>query len=370
MPEQSFMSNHFNKLRILYIIHNDWCWIKQRSHFLSEELISLTNCDVRYKFSFRRKLLISNPKPMKCRGLFMLPFSMKRFLFLKKLDIHIWSIYFRILDRFKRYNAIIITHPLLFDYISWHNNIVYDLHDDNEEFYGNCSYLRNEIKLSNSLVLEKAAAVVFSSNHLFNKYRNQTRTTLRKIVRNGHSINREIDPIHSNEISQYKTKKLFYFGTISQWFDQGLIEKCIYTYKDIEFHLIGPSDVSLRKLPRVYYYGSMPHHKMLEISNNADCFIMPFKINELMKSVDPVKVYEYISFNKPILIPYYEEVLHFSDFVHFYRDHNEFVKLINELRNNKLPTNSPSLVQSFLQNSLWSERVKSYINVLKEVIVS
>ena len=46
--------------------------------------------------------------------------------------------------------------------------------------------------------------------------------------------------------------------------------------------------------------------------------MMPFILNELIESVDPVKLYEYINFEKNIICIKYDEILRFKDFVYFY----------------------------------------------------
>ena len=45
--------------------------------------------------------------------------------------------------------------------------------------------------------------------------------------------------------------------------------------------------------------------------------IMPFKLNELVKSVDPVKLYEYINYNKPIISIFYQEIKRYSQLCGF-----------------------------------------------------
>ena len=41
---------------------------------------------------------------------------------------------------------------------------------------------------------------------------------------------------------------------------------------------------------------------------------MPFVINEIINAVDPVKIYEYINFNKDIIMCYYDEVRRFNKY--------------------------------------------------------
>ncbi|MEM2297749.1 MAG: hypothetical protein QXH10_10045 [Ignisphaera sp.] len=353
-------------MKILYLTHTDWAWIKQRTQHMAEELARRVECHIRYKISLRRNKLVPYViKPDKCKGLLFLPFFLRKYKLIKIVDLILFKIYFIILNKFEKFDIIIITHPLLYEYISWHKNIVYDLHDDYEEFYQSGSYLQKEIRKQNKIVLDKASAVIYSSMYLFKKY--PTKAKIKKIIRNGHNVSGE-NNINPASITNSNVK-IFYFGTISKWFDQVLLEKCVNLYDDIEFHIIGPADVHLKKMPRVFYYGPLSHSETLAKASSADCFIMPFIVNELVKGVDPIKVYEYISFGKPIIIPDYEEVRHFSDFVYYYTSHEDFLKYINELRLNRLPPKSTNLIHSFLRNSSWSARADELFQVLKELVL-
>ncbi len=51
---------------------------------------------------------------------------------------------------------------------------------------------------------------------------------------------------------------------------------------------------------------------------------MPFKLNDIVEAVDPVKLYEYINFNKDILTISYKEIERFSKFTYSYDGYDEF----------------------------------------------
>lgn len=74
---------------------------------------------------------------------------------------------------------------------------------------------------------------------------------------------------------------------------------------------------------------------------------MPFIINDIIESVDPVKLYEYINFNKNILTSYYEEIDRFDPFVYFYNSYDEFRKQIDLLKSNRKLKYSESERYSF-----------------------
>ena len=56
---------------------------------------------------------------------------------------------------------------------------------------------------------------------------------------------------------------------------------------------------------KIKFYGPVEHGKLLGYVNNFDAMIMPFKLYESVIVADPVKFYEYINYNKPIISIFY-----------------------------------------------------------------
>jgi sulfatase maturation enzyme AslB (radical SAM superfamily) len=92
---------------------------------------------------------------------------------------------------------------------------------------------------------------------------------------------------------------------------------------------------------------------------------MPFKINDLILSVDPVKLYEYVNFNKNIITVHYEEIERFHEFVHFYNDTEEYLSVIKELKGNNTLKYSNEQRQKFLVENTWNKRVEQILNKLE-----
>jgi len=345
------------KGKILYLLHTDWNWIKQRSQFLAEKLND-KDCEVHvvYKYSLRRKKLVSNVTLLKIKGLLFCPFSIRPIKLLSFVDRSIWRSFFRIFIFFHRFNKIIVTHPLLIDYVKDMNvPIIYDCHDDNSEFYSD-GKLKLILKKKQNETLRCASQVVFSSQYLFSKFSVDRKNS---IVRNGHNcsisfLNKGISKYQENTKIEFN---VVYFGTISNWFDDDLLVNLLDRIPDLRFTIIGPSDVEIKKHQRISYLGAMQHEELIKFSETADGFIMPFKLNELIYGVDPVKIYEYLSYPVPVISIYYPELDHFSKHVEFYKSDEEAFNLFSNLINN--PNDLRIDIQeriNFLQNSSWSTR--------------
>ena len=93
----------------------------------------------------------------------------------------------------------------------------------------------------------------------------------------------------------------------------------------IQYHFIGPvHQTRLPSHPRIIFEGIVEHKQLYEKTKDYDCLIMPFQINEIIRAVDPVKLYEYISLGKCVISVEYEEIKRFELFVYFYRTQEEY----------------------------------------------
>ena len=56
--------------------------------------------------------------------------------------------------------------------------------------------------------------------------------------------------------------------------------------------------------------------------------VLPFRVDELTRGVDPVKLYEYIALGKPVVASHWPGLDRFGGFVTFYRDAEHLVDLL------------------------------------------
>lgn len=115
-----------------------------------------------------------------------------------------------------------------------------------------------------------------------------------------------------------------YVGTIAAWFDFDSLLLMLSENPDANVVLIGPNEVEIPVHERIHYLGTVDRQYIFSFLDAADCLIMPFVVNELIRSVNPVKLYEYIYANKPVLAPAYEETYQFEPYIYLYSTAKEF----------------------------------------------
>lgn len=163
--------------------------------------------------------------------------------------------------------------------------------------------------------------------------------------------------------------KLCYYGTISSWFDFDLLKKSLDKYRNIEYFIYGPVEPGIEmptNLERFNYMGIAEHSRLSEIVESMDCLIMPFVVNELIESVDPVKLYEYINFNKNIISVYYNEINRFKPYVYFYKNESEYYAILDSLLKNNLIKYSNDERIDFLEKNNWDSRIQQYVSLLEQ----
>lgn len=355
--------------RILYLMHISWGWVKQRPHFIAEGLNEKNDVTVVAKCDFRNNI-VRNSTNLKVYSLLRLP--LERYLLIRKINSLLYKIQLHFYCRSK--DVIWFTAPFMTPYVQAKGKLVfYDCMDDILEFpdMKKNSYLFNETRKCEENLYRRANFVFASSLNLKNKLIERYGEREIFVINNGINmpqfdenlvLPKELTPLVST-----KTKKIVYIGTISSWMDFNLLRKIKEMLPlEVNIFLFGPTEVDISNNDYFIYCGVIEHKFVFEVMKHADVLIMPFLVTDLIKSVNPVKLYEYIYSGKDIIAPLYEESLKFKDFVHLYRDHNHCLNIVKDLCLNGIK-GSKTITEcyQFCLDNTWKKRIQQidkYIN--------
>jgi len=95
-----------------------------------------------------------------------------------------------------------------------------------------------------------------------------------------------------------------FVGLIQDWVDLELIRYMAERHRDWTLVLIGKSLVdlsALERLPNVELLGRKPYEALPSYLKAFDVGIIPFKLNELTRNVNPIKLREYLSAGLPVV---------------------------------------------------------------------
>lgn len=348
-------------------MHVDWESIKQRPQFIAEGLSKFYEIYIFYPISYfnllKRLIRINNKNSnINTTSIPYLPlYTLIRQIY--DINKYIWKIYFKYIINKHNPDYIWITFPALYDFIPscTQSKVIYDCMDDAIAFNSGF-YFKDRLLNSEKELIQKAVVIFVSANNLTNKL-NQREKCKDKIVLNRNAFDGKIFNIKTNNSKEEKkTYKIGYVGAISSWFDFDALYFTLNNLKNIEYHLIGPLDTKYESHERIKLYGSIKHENLYSHIKNFDCFIMPFKLNKLIYSVDPVKLYEYINYNKPIISVYYEEINRFKPFVSFYHNKKDLNTLLASMIKQKFPKKYSNEQRiDFLKINTWNERIETIL---------
>lgn len=356
-------------MKILYLMHVDWNWIKQRPHFIAEKLhANSVEVDVYYhKYFYKDKLTVNDKGQLSINKIPRLPLS--RFKLIKFINIILYKFLICKLLKTKKYDYVYITHPSLF--IEEINvPIIYDCMDDVLAFDSKSN--DNDILFKKECELvKKSEFVLFTAENL--KKSVLSRFNLQdsnKYLINNNAIELPVidDDIVKYDLGNIDKIKLVYIGTITEWFDFEMLEKL--DSSKYEFHLFGPIyNIEQKFASNFIIHGAVPRKEIFSIMQAADILIMPFKMTELIKSVNPVKLYEYIYSCKPIITVRYGESEKFSDFVYLYDNGNyeSFDLCIRQIKENNMKSKAiKEKCREFVNNNTWNKRVFDILELIRK----
>lgn len=160
------------------------------------------------------------------------------------------------------------------------------------------------------------------------------------------------------EIASLPRPVVGYVGAISQWLDQEALAAAARKHPEWSLVLIGPVDTDvtvLRALPNVHMVGRRSYATLPSYLKGLDLALIPFKINDLTRGVNPVKLYEYLAVGKPVVSSDLPEVQPFQPTIAVYRSQSEFLEKMEE----ELAGDSPQKVAARLrlaEENSWQAR--------------
>ncbi len=176
-----------------------------------------------------------------------------------------------------------------------------------DEFSAFADTNRKHISELEHQLLQKADLVITSAEPLrSSKARINPHTVL---VRHGvdfHHFVQACDPTTEvpEDLARLPRPVIGFYGLLAEWVDQGAFEACARAHPEGSVVLLGKvaPDVNvarLKTLPNIHLLGRKKYADLPRYCRGFDVAIMPFKLNELTLSANPLKVREYLAAGLP-----------------------------------------------------------------------
>ena len=161
-----------------------------------------------------------------------------------------------------------------------------------------------------------------------------------------------------------------YYGTISDRLNKEIIKMLSKEIPEANIVLIGPVQSSfgeIIKASNIHYLGLKPHDELPLYLKYFDVCILPFNLDEGTKSINPVKLLEYLSGGKIVIsTPIPDIVRFYSDIVFIENSVTLFVKRVKEQLNNPDISRIKKGIE-FAKNKSWIAMTNRMLEMMKDI---
>lgn len=188
---------------------------------------------------------------------------------------------------------------------------------------------------------------------------------------NGFKTTEEIMPEHP-KLKGMQRPVIGYLGTIERRMDYKLLLTVVRANPDKTFVFAGPIEEEylsnpLFLSPNVHKLGAVPYLEVPQVINSFDLAIIPFKKDEVSRTIFPIKLFEYLSFGKPVVATDFNADLQdfTADMVDYCPDPASFSYAINEALKNDSPLKAEERKALARQNT-WRKRSDHISEILNQ----
>jgi len=349
------------KPRLLFIPHVDWGHIWQRPQHLAAGLARTYDVTVAYPLSRRRSGVVRHAcAPVRLVPLWRVPGTMRsgRLLAINRVLL---AAQLRRLARRVDPGTIWVTSPEAWAAVRHEaggRTLVYDCMDDALAFAQPDDVRRARATWEREL-LARADVIFCSSSVLAERCIARGAAVERvTLVRNGW------DPVAfpvapAQPLPAEGPLVLGYFGAIGDWIDFAALVGLVRSNADVTVRLIGPNECRyVSPDARISLLPPVPHRDLAAVAAGCDAMLLPFKVTELTRAVDPVKLYEYVALGLPVLSAYWPELAPFAPFVTFYGDSVDLVRRVGQRSAGIAAVPDAAKRATFLAEQSWDARLR------------
>lgn len=179
----------------------------------------------------------------------------------------------------------------------------------------------------------------------------------------------EAATVEPPDLASLPHPRIGFYGTLQTWVDFELIAQVARTRPAWQIVLIGQqlADVSaLRGLPNVHLLGQKRHDELPAYCKGFDVGIIPYRIDERMAFVNPLKLREYLSAGLPVVSTAVPEVMRYASLCEIATTPDEFVAATERV----LATATPAARvarSAAMANETWAARVAEVTRTVEQI---
>jgi len=228
----------------------------------------------------------------------------------------------------------------------------------------------NLMQVMEKQLLRKVDLVIASSEKLQRTRNNGTRKTL--LLTHGVDVEHfrsvaEVTP--SRAVKDLMAPIVAYYGLIDERCNFKIIRRLAAAMPGVTFLIIGqwrvdPGD--LARMANIHIIGPVPYNDLPAYLSKVDALILPYIVNDLADSINPLKLKEYIATGLPIVATPLPEVVKLERFVRIANGYNQFHKELADVLT-FIRREDPGIT-AFLHENSWEAKAEEFSAMIEEVL--
>jgi GT2 family glycosyltransferase len=268
--------------------------------------------------------------------------------------------------------------PLIL-WISWTPNIVceeflqksrvvYDYMDELEVFAYHCKLM----EVDHKKLIQTSDIVITSASNLYLEVQETRRDVI--LMPNGVCVEdfrpgEDKVPKDLKPIIDKGRPIIGYYGALAKWLDYDLVNFACKQCKDLSFVFIGPeldgSFKRFRSSNNLFLLGAKRYEELKYYLKHFDVATIPFKIDKIAHSTSPVKLFEYMAGEKPIVTTEMKECKKYRS-VLISKDRREYILNIRKALMLRYDSDYTSTLKREASVNTWSSRIDVIIKHLQK----
>ena len=188
-------------------------------------------------------------------------------------------------------------------------------------------------------------------------------------VPNGVDLDRfaQAPPGMPEDLKAIPEPRAVYIGAIDRWFDAPLLASVAGKNPKVSFVLIGPPRIDLsglKELKNVHVLGGRPYESLPQYLGACQVGIIPFQNSDLVRSVSPLKLYEYMACALPVVSIEWDELKSAGSPAYLARNAEDFSAGLLKALGEK---NTGEKYREFARKNSWTNRVGKILGLIQEV---
>jgi glycosyltransferase involved in cell wall biosynthesis len=245
--------------------------------------------------------------------------------------------------------------------------VVARIADDNSEF----KVIPKNLKLAEDLLSARADALFATSSPLYDRLKPKYGDKLH-LLRNGVDFDHFQGTFkRPEEFKDITGPIVLYVGAIEEWFNPEWVKALAEKRQDLTVVLIGRVNTDMHgieKLPNVRLLGLKQYERLPEFLAYTDAGIIPFKKTQLVESVSPLKLFEYMAAGLPVVSTSWLELERLQSPALLASSADEFADMVSKVVDEGWKAKRGDEFRNYSKPHSWSARFDIVMEVIGDLI--